>query len=331
MSRPPRILLPHTVVMLTSRVQQGLPFVCTPLMELILWSALGVAQNLYPVKVIAFVVMGNHIHIIVLVEDPTTVESFMERFKCETTHAINRLLGRRQVTVWCEGYDSPVILTIDDLVEKLAYVCANPVRAHRAASISEYQGVSSWRMFTSGQVVREVKRIRRTFLAPITTGKASASVRLEEAALVENQATENLTFTLSPNAWAAAFSNQITTERFKERVLRRVHEIEEEMATIRVRERISLPTEFEVTSQPIGTLYSPEKFGKRMWCICGDITLRVAFISFIRNLRERARKVRLEWLRGNWRESFPIGLFPPTQPMLANVLPAYFRRSLAVM
>ena len=115
MSRPPRILVPHTVVMLTSRVQQGLPFVCTPLMELILWSALAVAQSLYPLKVIAFVIMGNHIHIIVLIEDPTSVESF----KCETGHAVNRLLGRRQVTVWCQGYDSPAILTLDDLVEKM--------------------------------------------------------------------------------------------------------------------------------------------------------------------------------------------------------------------
>jgi REP element-mobilizing transposase RayT len=81
--------------------------------ESVAWSALAVAQNLHPVKVIGFVVMGNHIHIVTLVEDPTTVESFMERFKCETVHAVNRLLGRRQVTVWCEGYDSPAILTID--------------------------------------------------------------------------------------------------------------------------------------------------------------------------------------------------------------------------
>jgi REP element-mobilizing transposase RayT len=329
MARPPRILLPHTVVMLTSRVQQGLPFVSAPLMDLIVWSALGVAQSLYPLKIMAFVVMGNHIHLIVLVEDPTTVESFMERFKCETAHAINRLLGRRQVTVWCEGYDSPVILTIDDLVEKLAYVYANPVRAHRSASIGEYQGVSSWGMFTSGQLVREVTRVRRTFLVPIATGKVSTATRLEEAALVENQATEALPFTLSPHAWTTAFENQSTPERLKERVLQRVQEIEAQMATVRERERISLPSEFEVTSQPIDTPYSPKKFGKRVWCICGDIPMRIAFISFIKSLREKARKVRLEWLQGNWREPFPIGLFPPTQPMLANVLPAYFRRSLA--
>ncbi len=110
MARPPRILLPHTVVMITSRVQQGLPFTCTPLLELLLWSALTVAYNHHPIRIIAFVVMGNHLHLIALVEDPVQIESFMERFKCETAHAVNRLLGRRQVTVWCEGYDSPTIL-----------------------------------------------------------------------------------------------------------------------------------------------------------------------------------------------------------------------------
>ena len=47
MSRPPRLLFPHTVALLTTRVQQGLPFVHTPLMEMILWSALAIAQDSY--------------------------------------------------------------------------------------------------------------------------------------------------------------------------------------------------------------------------------------------------------------------------------------------
>jgi len=203
-------------------------------------------------------VMGNHIHIIALVEDPTTIESFMERFKCETAHAINRLLGRRQVTVWCEGYDSPVILTIDDLVEKLSYASANPVRAHRAASIGEYQGISSWGMFTSGQAVREVKRIRRAFLAPIAKGKVSTAVRLQEASLVESQATESLTFALSPHAWTSAFPHQMTPERLNERVSRRVQEIEAEMACIRKKEGIPLPSgSFRQRSLCLQTYFLP--------------------------------------------------------------------------
>jgi len=331
MSRPPRILLPQTVVMLTSRVQQGLPFVCTPLMELILWSALGVAQSLYPVRVVAFVVMGNHVHIIVLVEDPTDVESFMERFKCETAHAINRLLGRRQVTVWCEGYDSPAILTLDDLVDRLAYVYSNPVRAHRTASIESYQGVSSWQMFTSGQVCREVKRIRRPFLIPIQTGRVSVSSQQQMASFVERQVTEQLTFALSPNAWTVAFPNQTTPECLKKRLIKRVKEIELEMAALRARNKVLLPSDSEVASQPIDTPYVPKIFGKRMWCICSNIPLRIAFISFIQNLRIKARQIRLQWLRGDFGDPFPTGLFPPCQPMLSNLLPGYFRRCVGVV
>ena len=331
MSRPPRILVPHTVVMLTSRVQQGLPFVCTPLMELILWSALAVAQSLYPLKVIAFVIMGNHIHIIVLIEDPTSVESFMERFKCETGHAVNRLLGRRQVTVWCQGYDSPAILTLDDLVEKLAYVYATPVRAHRAASIRAYQGVSSWGMFTTEQSLRKVKRIRRTFVTPISTEIRPYAALLHEASIVEQQATETLSFTLSPDAWTTAFPKQATPHDLKDRVIQRVKEIEREMAMIRDRNNITLPSDIDVISQPIDIPYSPKKFGRRMWCICRDISLRIAFIQFIKELRAKAREVRLQWLQGDRSRPFPTGLFPPSQPILSNILPAYFRRSIAVV
>ncbi len=81
MPRPPRLLFPKTVALLTSRVQQGLPFVNTPLIEAILWSALAVAQNKHPVQILSFVIIRNHVHILALVEDPSDVESFMERFK----------------------------------------------------------------------------------------------------------------------------------------------------------------------------------------------------------------------------------------------------------
>lgn len=328
MSRPPRILLPHTVVMLTSRVQQGLPFVCTPLMESIIWSALGVAQSLHPLNIISFVVMGNHIHIIALVEDPQTVESFMERFKCETAHAVNRLLGRRQVTVWCEGYDSPAILTVHDLVEKLAYVYANPVRAHRCTSIESYQGVSSWQMFTTGQSSRDIKRIRRTFLGPVATGRVSESVRRKEASSVDQQTTESITFILSSDAWMKAFPGQITREKLTERVYQRIKEIEQEMSALRKRDGITLPSNSEVATQPMDTSYSPKTFGRRMWCICGDIPLRIAFISFIKSLRAKARAVRLRWLCGDWSDPFPIGLFPSCPPMVATLTPSFVRRCL---
>ena len=330
MPRPPRILLPHSVVLLTSRVQQGLPFVCTPLMEKILWSALALAQTLHPIKIISFVVMGNHIHIIALVEDPTNVESFMERFKCESAHAINRLLGRRQITVWAEGYDSPTILTLDDLIEKLAYVYANPVRAYLTDSIANYHGVSTWKMYTSGENTKEVKRIRRTFLECLPRGNLSHAHHQRLADDAEAQSTETLQFTLSPHAWMHAFPEASSPEILNQKLFTRLQEIEREMSHLRQTKRISLPSPLQITRAAIDTTYAPRSFGRRMWCICRDIPLRIAFISFIKKLKGMALAIRERWRRGEFSAPFPPGLFPPCQPMLANLLPRLFHSTLSL-
>jgi REP element-mobilizing transposase RayT len=300
-------------------------------MEMILWSALAVAQNLYPIKIIAFVIMGNHIHLIVLVEDPEIIESFMERFKCETAHAVNRLLGRRQVTVWCEGYDSPAILTVDDLVEKMAYVYANPVRAHLSDSIRTYHGVSSWNLFASGQTTKEIMRIRRPLIQPLPKGKLSLRQQKQLATAAEEKAEEVLQFILDPESWTTAFPNYESVEHFNQRVQLRLLQIEAEMAAERQVKQTPLRSAVEILTQPINTSYSPNKFGRRMWCICSDIPLRIAFINFIQDIRKKSRQVRLLWKSGNRSEPFPIGLFPPCQPVLANLLPAFIRRSIRVI
>jgi REP element-mobilizing transposase RayT len=298
-------------------------------MEMILWSALAVAQNKYKLKIISLVIMGNHIHMLALVEDPADVESFMERFKSESAHAINRLLGRRQVTVWNEGYDSPAILTLDDLIEKMAYVYANPVRAHRADSIDKYLGVSSWNMFTSGNLSKEVVRIRRPFVHALPKGVLSPAEQLRKAAQLKANAKETLIFTLTPDAWTTAFPDQMSIEELNKKVLTRIREIEQEMAMLRKQERIILPTPYQIVTQPIDTPYSPTTFGRRMWCICGNIEVRLAFIAFVKQLLLQARDVRQAWARGDFSRPFPPGLFPPCPPILANLLPSFLRRAFA--
>jgi hypothetical protein len=59
------------------------------------------------------------------------------------------------------------------------------------------------------------------------------------------------------------------------------------------------------------------------------LTNLCSFISLVRYLRAQARNVRMNWLRGDYSEPFPVGLFPPCQPILANLLPAFVRNSLA--
>ena len=129
MPSPPKILLPKSAVFISTRIQEGLPLVPTCYMQLILQSILARAQSKYKVSVCHFLFMSNHLHMLLVVNNPDEVPAFMDMIKTESAHAINRLLGRRQRTVWCSGYDSPPVLTLEDIILKINYIYTNPQSA----------------------------------------------------------------------------------------------------------------------------------------------------------------------------------------------------------
>src|SRR5688572_30273179 len=110
----PRLMKYHphgSVVFLTISIEEGILLLPNPLTEAIIKSCLARAQHLHPLRICHFIVEGTHIHLFVVIENPDDLCGFTERFKTESAHMINRLLGRKKRTLWCEGYDSPVVLT----------------------------------------------------------------------------------------------------------------------------------------------------------------------------------------------------------------------------
>jgi REP element-mobilizing transposase RayT len=97
------------------RTEEGLPFVPLQFINTLICSALARAQLLYPVTIICFVVQANHVHLLVRVTDPELISMFIGYFKAESAHYLNRLLNRRQRTVWAERFDSPAVLDIDKI------------------------------------------------------------------------------------------------------------------------------------------------------------------------------------------------------------------------
>ena len=108
-----------------------------------------------------FLVEGTHMHLIAVVQNPDDIKGFMERFKTESAHCINRLLGRKKRTVWCEGYDSPLLLTADDVVNTITYIYTNPAKDNLETSIDNYPGLSSWSMFLEHSHIKEWAWIKR--------------------------------------------------------------------------------------------------------------------------------------------------------------------------
>lgn len=315
MPSPPRILPKKHAVFVTSRTEEGLPFVATHYMELIIMSVLARAQHLYPVLVCAYCWMGNHLHMVLVVEDRELIAAFMDRIKTELGHAVNRLLGRRRRTVWCDDYDSPPILTIEDVMEKIVYTLTNPQSANLVDTIQEYPGVNSWGMFTRDDLSISVPWIQRPMIEKL---RNPAVTPAEDAALTEHlraQAEHSHTFTLSPFAWLECFNvpdNQ--KERLRSRIIALVRERE---ATLRTKRTSPCLGVSKLRRQSIAQPYTPKKFSQRMWCICRDKERRRLFINHIRLLVQKARMVYRNWKRGDFSVPYPHELFAPRMPRVA--------------
>lgn len=84
------------------------------------------------IELYGFVVMPDHVHLILRVIPPLTVSSFMRRFKDFVAHTV------AQGPIWDKGYWSEIMTSESLLIEKLEYIHGNPVRRGLTENASDY-------------------------------------------------------------------------------------------------------------------------------------------------------------------------------------------------
>ncbi len=114
----------------------------------------------------------------------------------------------------------------------------------------------------------------------------------------------------------------ITSEEDKakinEKLINRIKKLEERARRKRVVEKRSVIGAKRLCEQPFNLTYQSKRSGKRMWCLSEKRHLRIQFISFLKNLFYEARLVRERWAMGDFSLKYPLGLYPPTVPKLAE-------------
>ena len=314
---------PHgSVLFCTFSVEEGLLLLANPLCKAIIKSCLARAQSLYPVRICHVVVEATHVHILIVVINPDDVHAFIRHFKTESAHMINRLLGRRKRTLWCEGYDSPIVLTPVRALVAIAYLYSNPAKDNLESSIERYPGFSSWKMFQSGQTSQQWKRLRRTQFKfiPRDAHNLRGYTKLAQELLEDSE--EHHTFTLEPNAWLEAFGYHSPTEQetINKRLVDRIRLLEERAERLRRRENKRIIGRERLLTQVLDTTYRPERSGRKTWCLSERRSVRRTFIRFFKELMHKARAVRQRWIMGDVSVPYPPGLYPPSMPKLANVV-----------
>jgi REP element-mobilizing transposase RayT len=101
-------------------------FLDTKLADIVI-SALFFLRDKGYYRLCSFVVMPDHLHIIILPQKNKSISQIMHSLKSYTAKKINDLLGLSG-KVWQDGFYERVIRSEDDLREKAGYIENNPVR-----------------------------------------------------------------------------------------------------------------------------------------------------------------------------------------------------------
>ncbi len=114
-----------------------------PVLNAAILVALCAAIAATGVGVVAFVVMGNHWHLVLrTTDDPTSLSRFMQLLKSSVALAVNEERDRHG-PVWGDRYHAQPILDDESLLARMLYVLMNPVAAGIVATADEYPGLSS--------------------------------------------------------------------------------------------------------------------------------------------------------------------------------------------
>lgn len=323
MPNPRKIVLSGIPMLITSSIQHGLPLVPTSYLNLILEGILARAQTLYPIEICAYCFLANHFHMVAVVQNPTHLSDFMERFKSESALAINKLMGYERHNVWCDGYDSPLLLTVDDVIEKLVYLYINPTRDNLVNSIEEYPGLNTWKEFLAGGGSRICPRISRRSIQKLTRSRYSMKQQESLAAALAAKATESSELKISPDAWMYHFNilNEQDRRKINKRVYERVTRAENLFKEERKLKRFAVFGPLALKSQPIDKPYIPQRTGRRTYCICSNVSVRIAFLTFVKKLVKAAQEWYQRALQLDYSLDFPLGLFRPSLPSNGNFLP----------
>lgn len=314
---------PHkSVLFVTFSVEEGLLLLSNPLCLAMIKSCLARAQFLYPVRICHFLVEATHIHMVLVVTNPDDVCQFVKYFKTESAHMINRLLGRKKRTVWCEGYDSPVVLTFPRAVIAISYLYANPAKDNLEESIDQYPGLSSWDMYQRGELKKNWKRLRRPAFTALPRDSHNLRGYTKYAEQILSSTKKTHTFTLEPDAWMEAFGIEDPVDKatINNSIEKRVQKLEKRAKLKRDTEKKRVIGKERLINQALNTNYRPQRTGTRTWCLTEKRSLRIEFIRFLKDLFDEAREVRKRWFLGDYSQPYPLGLYPPSMPKLAEPL-----------
>lgn len=145
MTQPPHfgIEFPeHRIIFVTAHAREGVPPLTPPETVLAYQRVLRRKAREKRFKVLAYVLMPTHHHVLLLVRGGDELPTVMRHVEGASSHAMNRAL-RRAGPLWQKGYWDFVVFSPRKLIEKFDYIHLNPVAARLAREPEDWPASSA--------------------------------------------------------------------------------------------------------------------------------------------------------------------------------------------
>lgn len=327
MPAPPKFFFHGGIYFITTSVERDFMLPPNPLIREIILKSLAQAQKLYPIEIIDIIVLPTHVHLLVRILDPECAASFMERFKTESAHAINRLLGRRRSTLWCERYDSPYIPDLETALNKIVYIYTNPSNDGAVDRIDEFPGFNTFNLRVSSSIhpLKAGPIEIGTYVIPRPSFTKLKSHSLDYYTKYRDGLVKGLqsaVVKITPNALFEKFGvyDDLSIQHYNQVIIERIRQKEALNRVERALAKKGVIGARKLTKMVIGSAFMPERSGRRMRVHCQNKALRIETLLWMRDLQRAGKDVRERWRVGDYSERYPMGLFPPNGFRLAEPL-----------
>lgn len=315
MPNPRKFFAKDSAYFITTSTETGLPFIPNLIINTILRGIIARAQHLYGQQLCHFLFMANHLHLILLVTNPETVSDLIGYIKAKSAIAINSLLGRSKQTVWCDGFDSPVMLDAVTVIDKIIYTYRNPTKARLVDSINQYPGISSWSAFSKGEKPKSVRWVRPSTITKLASTNMTHTEQIQYLSNLHRTNKTHYKLTFTPDAWIPFFPElrEESVETINNKIISRIKAEEEEL-----RKGTPAMGPVMLQNQPLNKEHTRTKRSRRSFCLGSSKERRLSFISWFKTVSAKAGEIIHNMIYYNIHEPLPPGFFAPGKVLYAN-------------
>ena len=328
MPRKRRRIISNQAYEICFRAREGLPLVCYQYMKLILGSILARTQRDDKLIICHDIWNGSHPHIIAVAKDADDFTNFYGEVQKKITEAIKKLLGLDHLNIW-EG--NPTVIKIHGInegIERISYLYANPAQDNLVDNIRAFPGYSSYRDFINSEdklgalSVKKYPWIRLPSIKKLRSRVLSRSQDRRLARRLKNKNRARHKLIREPNAWMRCFGVEDNKEvkEINAKILDKLDTLEQIARELRIEEGKPLLGVEALRAQELMKPHKPKKKTNKIFVYANCSEARKEEISSFKKFCDKCRECYLEWKRGNFLVEWPPGAFKPPLPPSYNLL-----------